>query len=321
MTNITFDLVDIVHTIRKHFRFILIVTLAGVGLAGGFLLIKPKKYKAEARFLVNNPLYGDRSTLFRNIDTRYVDYYGGDDDVDKIMALANSDTVRGRIMRNSQFQLIYKRDINNDKDYAALMTIFKKSFNIKRTEYNDVTVSYVAYEPQTAANVANMSVQVLEEMYRNYYNNVKVSLQATLKDQILVLDSAINTLTDSLANMRDRYGIYSIISPARQNVVSGEIHAAKGMGRAVEELQNVESIKDQLVIDRARYISALNEFAASTNPKLEFLKVVSRAVPPLNTTGLGTELTLVAAGLLSFFFCTLYILIIAYYRRIVAVAR
>src|SRR4051812_23345657 len=115
MTNVSFDLVDIIRTIQKRKIFIIAMTVLAMALAGVFLLIKKDKFKAESSFLVNNPLYGDRSTLFRAVDTRYVDYFGGDDDVDKIMALANSDTVRDRIIRNCQFQVVYNRDINDPK--------------------------------------------------------------------------------------------------------------------------------------------------------------------------------------------------------------
>jgi uncharacterized protein involved in exopolysaccharide biosynthesis len=322
MTNLSFDLVDIIRTIQKQKRFILIITIAGMALAGASVLVKKKKFKAEARFLVNNPLYGDRNTLFRSIDTRYVDYFGGDDDLDKIMAFAGSDTVRNRIIRNCQFQVIYKKDINDPKGYAELMSIFKKNFNIKRTEYKDVEVSYTDYDPQTAANVANMSVKVLEETYRQYYNNIKNGIYKSINDQVTKLDSSINTLTDTLATMRDQYGIYSIISPARQNVITSEIKGGgKGYGRAIEEIQNIESIKDQLVADRAHYISALNEFYATTNSALDFVKVITRALPPTNAAGLSAEITLVAAGLLSFFFSTLYVLLMAYYRKLNAIER
>jgi uncharacterized protein involved in exopolysaccharide biosynthesis len=322
MTNISFDLVDILRTIQKQKRFIIIVTIAGIALACAFLAIKKKKYKAEARFFVNNPLYGDRSTLFRSVDTRYVDYFGGDDDVDKILALASSDTVRNRIIRECDFHIVYKKDINNPKEYAALMSIFKKNFNIKRTEYKDVEISYVDYDAQTAANVTNTSVRVLEETYRQYYNYIKNGIYKSIDDQVLKLDSSIASLTDTLANMRDQYGIYSIISPARQNVITSDIKGGgKGYGRAIEEIQNVESIKDQLVADRAHYISALNEFHATTNSAMDFLKVITRALPPVNAAGLGATLTIVAAALLSFFFSTLYVLMMAYYRKLNAVER
>jgi len=322
MTEFSFDLVDIIRTIQKQKRFIIIITIAGMALAGGAMMLKKKKYKAEARFLVNNPLYGDRSTLFRSIDTRYVDYFGGDDDVDKIMALAGSDTVRNRIIRNCQFQVVYKKDINTPKGYEELMSIFKKNFNIKRTEYKDVEVSYVDYDAQTAANVTNMSVKVLEETYREYYTNIKHGIYKSINDQVIKLDSSIASLTDTLAHMRDMYGIYSIISPARQNVITSDIKGGgRGYGRAIEEIQNIESIKDQLVADRAHYISALNEFYATTNSAMDFLKVITRALPPINPAGLSMSVTLFAAGLLSFFFSTLYVLLMAYFRKINAIQR
>ncbi len=322
MTNISFDLVDIIRTIQKQKRFIIIITIAGILLAAASLAVKRKKYKAEARFLVNNPLYGDRSTLFRSVDTRYVDYFGGDDDVDKIMAFAGSDTVKNRIIRNCNFEIVYKKDINDPMGHAELMSIFKKNFNIKRTEYKDVEVSYTDYDAQTAANVANMSVKVLEETYRQYYNYIKNGIYTSINDQVIKLDSSIATLTDTLAAMRDKYGIYSIISPARQNVITSDIKGGgKGYGRAIEEIQNIESIKDQLVADRAHYISALNEFHATTNSAMDFVKVITRALPPVNPAGLGTSLTIIAAALLSFFFSTIYVLLMAYFRKLNAIER
>lgn len=322
MTNISFDLIDVIRTIQKQKRFIIIITLAGMALAGAAMLIKHKKFKAEARFFVNNPLYGDRHTLFRDYETRYVDYFGGDDDVDKILALAASDTVRDRIIRNSQFQDVYKRDINTAKGHDELMSIFNKNFNIKRTEYKDVQVSYIAYDAQTAANVANMSVKVLEETYRNYYTQMKYGIRTSITAQKEKLDSAINSLTDTLATMRDQHGIYAIMSPTRKGSIGGDIKGGgKGYGRAMEEIQNIESIKDQLVADRAHYISMLNEFDATTNGAMDYLKVITRALPPTSPAGLGIMLTVIAAGMLSFFFVVLYVLMMAYFRKLNAVER
>jgi len=322
MTETSFDLVDIIRTIQKKRNFIIIITVVAILLGAVFLVIKKKKYKAEATFLVNNPLYGDRSTLFRSFETRYVDYFGGDDDLDKVTSLANSDTVKDRIIRNSQFQVVYNQDINDPKGHAALMGIFNKNFNLKRSEYKDIQVSYIAYDAQTAANVANMSVQVLEETYQHYYTSMKQDLYTAVNDKVKQLDSSINVLTDSLANMRDRYGIYSLISPARQNLIYGEMKGGgKGYGRGIEEIQNIEAIKDQLVADRAHYISNLNEFSASSNNALTFLKLISRAVPPVSPTGASATIILAIAAFLGLFFSTVYVLLIAYFRKLNSVVR
>lgn len=322
MTTPYFDLVDIIRAIQKHRRFIIIVTVVAAILGGLFFAVRKKKYKAEAKFLVTNPLYGDRNYLFRNRDTRFIDYFGGDDDLDKVTALAGSDTVRDRIIRNCQFQEVYKSDINDPKGHAYLMGIFNKSFNIKRTEYKDMEVSYIAYDAQTAANVANMSVQVLEEVFRSYYTGIKKSVETSIANKVTSMDSAIGALTDTLANMRDKYKIYDIISPARENVITGDIKGGgAGYGKAIEEIQNVESIKDQYVSDRARYISELNEFAASTNGSMRFLKMTSRAEAPINPSGPGLMLTIIVAALLGFFFSIIYIVLMAYYRMLNTVER
>src|SRR4051812_39672096 len=104
----SFDLIDVIRTIQKRRILIILVTVLAVIVGAVFHTVKKKKYQGEARFLVNNPLYGDRNNLFRTYETRYVDYFGGDDDLDKITALANSDTVRDRIIRNCDFDKIYK---------------------------------------------------------------------------------------------------------------------------------------------------------------------------------------------------------------------
>lgn len=324
MTNTSFDLVDIIKTIQKKRRFIISMTVVAMLLGVIFIVTRHKKYKGEACFFVNNPLYGDRSTLFRSEEMRWVDYFGGDDDVDKIMAFAASDTVKDRIIRNCQFQDIYKKDINDPQGHAALMSIFNRNFSIKRTEFKDVHVSYIAYDPVTAANVANMSVKVIEETYRHYYTAMKMNMYTSISDKLVQLDSSINALTDTLSEMRDKYGIYSLISPGRKDLVTNEVRsnmAVKGFGKAIEQVQNIESIKDQLVMDRAHYISILNEFAATTNNSMEFLKLITRALPPTTPSGAGFSSVLLLTGILGMGFSTIYILLITYFRKLNSVER
>jgi len=317
----SFDLIDIIRTIQKQKRFIIIITVLCIALGGAFLAVKKKKYKADARFLVNNPHYGDRSTLFRSYETRYVDYFGGDDELDKVTALANSDTVKDRIIRNCQFQIVYNQDINDPKGHAQLMNIFNKGFNLKRSEYKDIEVSYIAYDPQTAANVANMTVKVLEETYRHYYTAMKQNMYSSISKKVTQLDSSIIAMTDTLAAMRDKYGIYNLISPARQGIINGDMKGGKGFGMAVEEIQNIESIKDQLVTDRVHYISTLNEFSVSENDAMDYLKLITRALPPTSTSGPSVTIVLAIAAFLGLFFSVMYVLMMEYFRRLNAVIR
>jgi uncharacterized protein involved in exopolysaccharide biosynthesis len=310
----SFDLLDIFKTIRKYRAMILVATVAAMVVGGVFYAVKKKKYKATAAFLVNNPLYGDRNTLFRNHEMRFVDYFGGDDDVDRVMALLSSDTVMQSIIRNCRFDIVYNSDINDPKGNNFLLSVLQKNMSYKRTELREIEVSYIAYDSVTAANVANMTVSLLNKILVSYYTVTKQEMIASIGHKKLGLDSAIVSLTDSLATLRDRHHIYSIISPARQVIGNGDIKGGgPGYGKAIEEIQNVASVKDQYVLDRAKYISLMNEFAASADESMDFLKLISRAHPPSGPTGPTLPIILISAAFVAFFFTTIFFLIREYY--------
>jgi uncharacterized protein involved in exopolysaccharide biosynthesis len=54
---------------------------------------------------------------------------------------------------------------------------------------------------------------------------------------------------------------------------------------------------------------------------MRFLKVISRAVAPTSPTGAGAEVVLIAAAFLGLFFSTLWVLAMAYFRKLNAVVR
>ena len=129
-------------------------------------------------------------------------------------------------------------------------------------------------------------------------------------------------LTDSLAAMRDHYGIYAILSPNRASIVPNDMKGSgKGYGRAIEEIQNVEATKDQLVGDRAHYVSNLNEFGAAKNDAMQYLKVITRAVPPVSPTGPSLTMTVTVAMLCGLLFSSIFVLLMAYYKLIVSQER
>ena len=88
MTTPRFDLVDIVHTLRQRRRFIFIVMALTILVGVLFTFIRTKKYEAEAEFFLSNPLFADRNYLFRSHDMHFVDFFAGDDDIDKIIVTA-----------------------------------------------------------------------------------------------------------------------------------------------------------------------------------------------------------------------------------------
>ena len=104
--------------------------------------------------------------------------------------------------------------------------------------------------------------------------------------------------------------------------MSSSHQASAGYGKALEEVRNMEAAKDQLVADRARMSSVMNEFATGNKAgDLPLIQVISPAYPPDKPAGLGLPLTIVACALAAFFFSALWVLAVAYFRMLTAASR
>lgn len=319
-----FDLIDIAQAIQRKARFILMVTLIAAAGSALLYLLTPRKYKAACAFLVSNPLYTDRNNIFRNDKTSFVDYYGRKDDVDKVLAVAKADGTHDTILHLANLWARYGMDTNANKKWRKeTLMRFDQSFDVKRTEYQTVEVSYTDRDPKLAADLCNESVAIINRVYSGYYNALRSANRRTLERQLVYVDSVVASLTDTLASMRDRYGIYDIISPARMgsSTLSGGSRGA-GFGRAMEEIQNLEATKDQLVMDRMRYVSLIGEFSTGMHtgdqPQIQ---VISPAIVPTKPKGLGLILTILAAAATAAFFACLWVLFNTYFRKLTNVQR
>ncbi|HXS38364.1 MAG TPA: Wzz/FepE/Etk N-terminal domain-containing protein [Flavipsychrobacter sp.] len=324
MSTPSFDLVDIVHTIRNRRKFVLIITLLAAIAGILFHSVRKKRYQAKTEFLIMDPLYTDRNNIFRNTEMRFIDYFAGEDDIDRVIAIAESDTVIDKIIRVKGLAVAYNVDTTKPGGFDKLRTIFTKLYDIKRTEYKDAVLTYIDEDPTRAAQVANESVHIIEDAYKSYYIDVKANMYQALHEKLLETDTAIGKLTDSLSALRDRYHIYDIISPARQNVIVGTIKESgvAGFGKAIEEIQNIESIKDQLVIDRAKYVSLLNEYTTGIKMnQMALTHVITKATTPDHPKGPGLILTTIICALLGFFFSVCIVLLLTYYNLIISVKR
>jgi hypothetical protein len=159
-------------------------------------------------------------------------------------------------------------------------------------------------------------------MYQGYFNAIRANIYSEVNLKVKELDSVINSLTDTLALLRNQYGIYDIISPARHNMISS---TGKGSGvnyaKGVEVVQNIESIKDQEVVDRVHFLSIMNEVSTGgSTGGLNLIKIISPAHSP-KPAGPGGLVTVLACWFVGLFFSSMFVLISTYYRILIAVER
>jgi hypothetical protein len=315
-----FDLIDIVQTLQRKWRTVLLLTLLAAVLGAVTYFLTAKKYKASAEIFVTNPQYADRNRLFADQQTYFIDYFADENTNDRALVIAKSDNAKSQIIYRNKLNEVYGLDTSKRSDEAALGKRFKGAYEAKRTEYGSLLISFTDKDPERAANVANDAVQVIESIFHNFFSEMRKNIVHSLNQKIHTSDSVIAILTDSLAGMRDRSGVYDLVSPNRRSMAMGTVRSTNG--RAIEEIQNVESLKDQYVADRARYTSLAGEFSTGIEAgDMPILQVMSPAYVPENAAGLGALLTILACALGGFIFAALWVLLSTYFRRLASVQR
>lgn len=324
MSTPSFDLVDMAKLLQGRRKFLLTFTLVSMVLGTILYLVLPQKYEAAAEILIANPMVADRSYMFRTTEPRYIDFFAGEDDIDHVMAIALSETVRNKVIARMDLYKAYELNEADRDDQEKMGKRWKKHYDVTRTEYKNMMIAFKDTDPNRAANVANDAVKVIETTYRGYYNSIKTQINNSIQSKINAADSAITSLTDTLAKLRSAHGIYDIVNPARANVINGNF-AGRGsaeFGKGLELVQNLESIKDQYVIDRTKYISLMNEFATGTQlDDMEFVQVISPASPPKEPAGLGLVLSIIAFAFVGFFVSVCVVLMSGYFSALTSVQR
>jgi capsular polysaccharide biosynthesis protein len=307
MTDNGLHLGDVIDSIRRHKTLIIVITIVASVSGAAFYLAGPKKFEGKTEFILRNPLYGDRNNLY-NYDTKFIDYFANEDDIDRLILMSEADIVQSKVIRNLNLAKEYAIDVSNRKGEEQLARKFSKSYNITRTEYKDLVLSYTDVDPERAAKVANESVAVLDSVFSAYYKDMRQGMYQSIVDKVHEEDSSINALTDTLTNLRALYGINDIISPSRNNLMLSSMKESgkPNYGRGVELIQNTESLKDQLVADRAKQTTLVNQYKTGIRiDQMPMIKVVTVAKTPVSPKGIGGMYTVLACAFLGFFFSTM----------------
>lgn len=306
MSNPRFDLVDIVLTLRNKRKLLLITLLVSAALGGVFYLVGKKEYKAEADFIITNPLYADRNNLYRNRDTRFIDYFGGDDDLDRVLVIANSDTLREVVADKLNLWDAYKLKKDKPEDRLKMKEIFQDEFKIERTEYTTGKVYFKDKDPERAAAVVNLAIFHSEEIFRSFYLTMKNNIANSVVKANELVDKRAAELTQQQMEL-----------------------AGKGGGNALEDIQardkmaEIAALKEQLIENKANNESVLNELltGADANDKSRYLRVITPATPPAKPAGIGLLFTVLGAAFFGVFFVAIYLLVITYYRLLINAQR
>jgi uncharacterized protein involved in exopolysaccharide biosynthesis len=188
MTN-ELNIITITQLLRKNGRMLLSGTaLAAMAVAIALFLLPPQ-YKATTTILPGNTLLHDKAATFNpNIKDLY-SYFGNTDDVDRILAITNSDTVLSSVIHTTTLATDFQQQSLADALHAC-----RKKLELVKTDKDQLLISFYHTNPNTAATVVNAIAQQTNKHLLSLVKKEQETIIQNLRTSTLTLKKEYDSL-------------------------------------------------------------------------------------------------------------------------------
>jgi uncharacterized protein involved in exopolysaccharide biosynthesis len=203
------NLLDILKILLRWKRPIIIIGVIAFIGACGITLMLPNYYKAATTFYSASPDLAKPAPI-GNMEIEQ-EYYGEDEDVDRVLSIANSGELAGYII--DRFKLYEHYEINPEglKAKHKVQKKFFKLYNAEKTKFDGIEVSMEDTDPELARDIANAARDKINEFCQRMVKESQDKLIATYQDNIESKMKEIFVLNDSLLNERKRYQVWDTV--------------------------------------------------------------------------------------------------------------
>ena len=200
------NLLDILKILLRWKRPIIIIGVIAFIGTSGITLMLPNYYKASTTFYSASPDLAKPAPI-GNMEIEQ-DYYGEDEDVDRVLAIANSGEMAGYII--DRFKLYEHYEINPEglKAKHKVQKKFFKLYNAEKTKFDGIELSMEDVDPDLARDMANAARDKINDICQRMVKDSQDKLIATYRDNIDSKMKEIFILNDSLLNERKRYQVW-----------------------------------------------------------------------------------------------------------------
>jgi tyrosine-protein kinase Etk/Wzc len=219
-----YNLLGVLKTLFKWKRQILTVcVIAGVGSVIISLLL-PVYYQAATVFFVASPDQAKPELIFGR-GTLAAEYYGNENDIDRILTIAESNELVDFLVDSFNLYSHYKIDSTGVKAPYKVKKAFFKRYKVQKTKRDAIELMYEDHDRLLSARIASAARQRINEISQHL---IKESLQKkinTFEDNILNKEELLKILGDSLVHLREKYGIYN--SEAQTETLTAQVSEAE----------------------------------------------------------------------------------------------
>ncbi len=207
------SLIDVLGLLVRHRRLWLGITAAAFALSLVVAFVSPVYYTATTTFLAASADLNNASKLFAGQD---VQLYGTGDDVERVIAAAESEETLGFLVDSFDLYDVYDIDPGDRYASTTVRDELLDHYSVRRTKYDEISISVEDRDPQRAAAMANASRVRAGAVIQNTALRGQQEMFNLYERAVSVKRDRLAEITDSLNSINARYGVLDAETQGRQ---------------------------------------------------------------------------------------------------------
>lgn len=257
-------------------------------------IMKPY-FQSKVVFYPANPSISDRTTFFseRSVMT---DNFGSKDDINRFLAIANSEGLVSFMVDSFQLRDHYK--VKND--YYYVNRKFRGNYRAIKNDLGAVEIQVLDTDPELAAQMVNTALHYIENAYRNIITNNKKTTYNMLSEEAEWKGRELRKLADSLNVLKKKSNFFYD--------KDGNLNGDENLRMLDREFQNLNAFISTLY-------SISSQYAITISDKYPVVYIVERASVAEKKTKPIRWLIVVSTALGAFITATLIVIFIELFKH------
>ncbi|MEM9921430.1 MAG: hypothetical protein AAF990_25235 [Bacteroidota bacterium] len=260
------NLLSVLQTLFKWKKQIIglcVITLIGTVVVSLFL---SNYYESTTLFYAANPDLAKPPSVGSEIKDR--NYYGQTGDIDRVLAIAQSDEIAAYLIDKFNLYEHYGVDTSHVKAPFFVRKKFYNAYTVTKTKYDAIELKVEDKDPRIAADMVNAARDKVEDIARSLAKQSQAEQIRDYESRISDKERELSILSDSLERVRTKYKIYNSYSQSEilsELYENAETNLANANAR-LEALKSFRSIpRDSVLILESKVKGFENQISTLNN--------------------------------------------------------
>jgi uncharacterized protein involved in exopolysaccharide biosynthesis len=264
------NLLDVLRTIFRWKKAILILCVAVGILSAIVVLIVPVYYQASTVFFVASPDQSTPELIFGN-SLSEPEFYGDESDIDRLLTIAEGNELVEFLIDSFQLYQHYDIDRHNPKAPYNIKLKFFSLYDVQKTKRDAIQLSIEDRDPEMATQITRAARDRINRIAQDLVRKAQGKKITTYQSSIKQKESLLRTIGDSLLLLRRQYGIFNTLAQSEfltTQFTSAEARLAFTRAR-LDTMKTFSTVRRDSLDKLSSQVAGLQKQVESLSKKLE----------------------------------------------------